>query len=414
MEARATARRKIGVWSGLREIYAHISRRRRREFAAVLVLMLLGALAELATIGSIIPFLSLVAQGASPRLAVFGSLGRMFGGGALVGAAIVFGTIAIVAGIIRLELTWLTQHFVYRLAHELAFETRRRILFQPYSFHISHNSNELIAATDKADILVFDLILPLMQAVIAAFIAAVIVLGLLYLDPVTTIAASAAFFAIYLVVSALTAKRLAANSAIVGTAHEERLKILQEGLGGIRDIIIDNSQVTHLGLFDRVNARLGRARATTNFIALAPRFIVEGVGMVIIAAIVLLVSRRVGGIAVALPILGAFALGAQRLLPLVQTIYTGWSVAAGHRSIVGQMVEILRLPLPESADSRDPLLLRARISVEGVSFSYPGRPDAVSQVTFDIPKGVMIAFTGKTGAGKSTLADLLMGLLQPT
>jgi ATP-binding cassette subfamily B protein len=410
----ATAIQEIGVWSGLREIYAHISGRRRRELAAVLALMLFGALAELATIGSIIPFLSFLSQGTSPRPGIFAIIGGFFGGGAIVGAAIIFGAVAIVAGVIRLELTWVTQHFAFRLGHELALESRRRILLQPYSFHIGHNSSELVTATEKAELLVFDLILPSMQAATAGFIATVLVLGLLYIDPSTTIAASAAFFTIYLAVAALTAKRLASNSAIVGTAHEERLKILQEGLGGIRDIIIDNSQPIHLSLFDRVNTRLGRARATTNFIAQAPRFIIESVGMVIIAAIVLLASKRSGGIAVALPLLGAFAVGAQRLLPLVQTVYTGWSVAAGHRSIVAQMVEILRLRVPQHPAAGSPLPHKARIKIEDVSFSYPGRPETLSRVTFDIPKGAMIALTGKTGAGKSTLADLLMGLLEPT
>jgi ATP-binding cassette subfamily B protein len=417
MAAREAA--NIGVLKGLTEIYAHVSAGRRREFAALLGLMALGALAELGTIGSVIPFLSLLsgqASGSLPSLAsAFSSLGGLFGGDALAGAALVFGAMAVAAGLIRLELGWLTQHFVYCLGHEIALESQRRILLQPYSFHIGHNSSELVAVTAKAEILVFDLVLPLMQTIISASIAAVLIMGLLYIDPFTTLAASSAFVLIYLLVTAFISRRLAVNSQIVGSSYEQRIKVLQETLGGIRDVIIDNGEAERLKLFESVNARLGRARATTNFMATAPRFAVEALGMVVIAAMVVVVSRRSGGIAVALPLLGAFALGAQRLLPLVQTVYAGWSLATGHRSIVGQVIEILRLPLPPETKALSPLALRTAITVDNISFAYPGRPNtlAIANLSFDIPRGAMVALTGKSGSGKSTLADLLTALLEP-
>jgi len=417
MAAREAA--NIGVLKGLTEIYAHVSAGRRREFAALLGLMALGALAELGTIGSVIPFLSLLsgqASGSLPSLAsAFSSLGGLFGGDALAGAALVFGAMAVAAGLIRLELGWLTQHFVYCLGHEIALESQRRILLQPYSFHIGHNSSELVAVTAKAEILVFDLVLPLMQTIISASIAAVLIMGLLYIDPFTTLAASSAFVLIYLLVTAFISRRLAVNSQIVGSSYEQRIKVLQETLGGIRDVIIDNGEAERLKLFESVNARLGRARATTNFMATAPRFVVEALGMVVIAAMVVVVSRRSGGIAVALPLLGAFALGAQRLLPLVQTVYAGWSLATGHRSIVGQVIEILRLPLPPETKALSPLALRTAITVDNISFAYPGRRrPALEEVNLTIERGSRVAVVGLTGSGKSTLADLLMGLLDPT
>ncbi len=203
------------------------------------------------------------------------------------------------------------------------------------SFQIDHNSS--VSATDKTELLVFDLVLPLMQTAISGFIGTVLVVGLIWLDPVATIAAAAGFAIVYILVTLATARRLADNSKVVDSVYDERLKVLQESLGGIRDVIIDQSQAAHLSAFASANERLDRARATTIFIASAPRFIVEALGMVIIAAIVVLLSNRPGGISVAL--LGAFGLGAATL-PLVQTVYAGWSMAAGRRSIVGQVVDM--------------------------------------------------------------------------
>lgn len=386
-------------------------------------MMFVGAIAELATIGSVIPFLALLSRQAGAShlpwpASMFGSPDPSLAPGAIIVTAVAFAAIAVAAGLIRLELAWLTQDFVYRVGHELALGAQRRILSQPYAFHVDRHSSTLISATDKVEVFVFDLLLPLIQMATAGFIASFLLVGLLYISPLATVIAGAAFVTIYALVSAATAKRLLKNSTVVGTAYHERLKIEQESLGGIRDVIIDHSQAMHLDLFDRVNSRLARARATTNFMAQAPRFIVESVGMIVVVAIAVMLSARPGGIASALPFLGALALGAQRLLPLVQTIYTGWSLATAQRSIVGQVIELLRLPLEETDPDNAPALLplKDRIRFDEVTFAYVARPHvlAVQQLSFDVPCGSMIALIGETGSGKTTLADLLMGLISPT
>ena len=422
MEDQPAANSNIGLWRGLRELFQQLSGKRRREFVQLIGLMVVGALVELATVGSVIPFLALLSrQDSATRLSLpaqlLGSIGPGFGSGGVVATAVVFASLAITAGLIRIELAWLTQRFAYKIGHDLALGMQRRILSQSYSFHISRHSSTLITVTDKVEVLVFDVILPLIQTMIAVFIGGFLLIGLLYINAIATLTATVAFLAIYAAVSAITAGHRARNSGVVATGYHERLKIAQESLGGIRDVIIDKSQTMHLALFDQVNSRLARARATTNFIAQAPRFIVESAGMIIIVVIAALLSARAGGLVAALPFLGALAVGAQRLLPLAQTVYNGWSLAAAHRSIVGQVVELSRLPLPLDRDGSGSLLpLKERIRFDRVTFSYPSRPraPAVDNVSLDIVRGSMFAFVGHTGSGKTTLADLLMGLLEPT
>jgi len=151
--------------------------------------------------------------------------------------------------------------------------------------------------------------------------------------------------------------------------------------------------------------------------AVAPRFVVEAVGMAGIAVVAVLIANREDGLAYALPLLGAVALGAQRLLPLLQQVYHGWASVSGHRSSVAEVLELLRLPESAQAvdtSSIDPLPLRERISIEGVSFSYPESQLVLEDVSLEIPCGSIVGFVGKTGSGKSTLADLIMGLIEPT
>jgi ATP-binding cassette subfamily B protein len=414
---------QIGLWASLRQIYRFISHERRRYFKFVVLLMVLGSFAELATIGAVLPFLALLADPSRldylPFLAgLFSAVGAVSGQERLAAATALFVGIALLAGLIRLQLAWASQSFVFKLGHELSVEIQKRILFQPYSFHISWNSSSLISSLEKVQMLVFQMLLPLMQALTAVLMSAFIVVALIYVDPSTAIAAAVAFTAIYLGISAATRRRLERNSRIVGPAYDERVKIIQESLGGIRDVIIDSSQSIYLETFRSIDLRLNEARINTAFIGAAPRFVIEGLGMVLIAVFAILISEREGGLAPALPILGALALGAQRLLPLLQQVYNGWTIAAGNSSTIIDVLGLLRLPLPDAesyAPASEPLPLDDRIRVEQVSFTYgAGRARALENVTFDIPRGSTVALIGTTGSGKSTLADLIMGLLEPT
>jgi ATP-binding cassette subfamily B protein len=414
---------RTSLWSGLRELYGTLSPARKREFYFVLALMLAGAFAELATIGAVLPFLSILADPNGfdrvPGLAaLFGILGAVGREQRLLAAAGMFIAIAVVAGAIRLQLTWSGQKFIFRLGHDLALDIQRRILFQPYTFHVSQNTSSLIAALDKVATLVYYVLLQLMQAAIAAVISVFIVAALVAVDPFTALVSAAAFAIIYLIVSALSRRHLDQNSEVIGSAWDERVKIVQESLGGIRDVLIDGSQPVYLEAFRRVDDRFSSAKTNTAFISAAPRFVIEGLGMALIALLAVLLSTRQGGLAAAVPILGALALGAQRLLPLLQQIYVSWSVAVGNNSILTQVLELVRLPVNAElmeAGQLPALPLRQDIRFEKVGFVYPSRQGAaVKQVSLEIRCGQRVALIGKTGSGKSTLADLVMGLLEPT
>src|SRR5688500_9133985 len=284
-----------GLGADLRQLYRFMSPARRRNFLAVLALMLLGAVAELAAIGAVVPFLSLLAgQGEQPHLPWISGLLEALGAHGreqqLVAASLLFMAAAVIAGALRLQLAWSTQKFVLSLGHELAVEIQRRTLAQPYAYHVSRNSSEIIASLEKVQVLVMQVLLQLMQAVTAAFIALFIIAALVRIDPFTAAVAAVAFGALYALVTMLTRKRLARNSAIVGAAYQHRVQIIQESLGGIRDVIIDDSQAVYLDEFRKIDRRFGRARATTTFIGTAPRFIIEAAGMVVIAALGLAIA----------------------------------------------------------------------------------------------------------------------------
>lgn len=416
LDDKAGAAAKPSIRNDLATIHAAASPARRRQFYRLIALMAVGAFAELATIGSIVPFLSLLADPNALGKFRWLDFGQAVGLGRLTSGGVVFAALAVIAGAIRLRLAWAVQNFSYLLGHEIMVEIERRVLLQPYAFHIEQNTSTLLAAIEKVEVLVFDIILPSMHAMVAGCLAIFIVAALIWVDPVTALIAGAASTIVYVAVSAIARKRLADNSEAIGRSFNERMKVAQESLGNVRDVIIDGTQDVYVRVFKAIDFRLCVARANTAFISAAPRYVIETVGIVIIAAIAIALAHRQGGLATALPVLGAIAFGAQRLLPLLQQVYNGWTTASGYFSVLRQTSELLSLPIEDRpAAAVPPLPLRRAISLENVGFAYSSRRrPALSGVTFDIPAGSAVALIGQTGSGKSTLADVLMGLLQPS
>lgn len=406
----------------LREIFAHVSPQRRRQLLPVLALMLAGALAELVSIGAILPFLALVADPqkamtVGPLRDALASVGLDTPARVVTAAAILFALSAVLAGAVRLLLVWVSQRYVFGIAKELGVAVYSRTLHQPYAYHTGQNSSETLAAINKAQLVSTQLLVPLMQAVSATVIAIFILAGLLFIDPVVALGSGLGFGAIYLLVIVTTRRVMRRNGRIIAKAQGERLQAAGEGLGGIRDVLLDRSQDVFIQRFDEVEARLRSAQATNNFIAQTPRFIVEGLGVVLIAGLALLLSFRDGGLVAAIPLLGALALGAQRLVPLLQLIYSGWAMALTNGGMLHDIVDILRLPDSPQLAGRDAgkLPFGREIVLENVGFRYPSadRP-ALENVSLTIPKGSRVGIIGKTGSGKSTLMDLVLGLLSPS
>jgi ATP-binding cassette subfamily B protein len=406
--------------NSLRQLFCQLSAARRKQFYVVLVLMLVGAVGELATIGAILPFLTLLtnSSGAAAYPLVLDAFGAHMAQERVIAAAAGFSLIVMVAGLVRFQLVRSLQRFSYGLAHDLYLDIERRFLFQPYRFHVEHNTSSLISALDKSEILVFDVIIPLMEAAIASFIALAIVAALVAVDPAIALIAAAVLAIVNGLVSLVTTRHLSRNSTAISTGFDRRLKVVQESLGGIRDVILDRSQDAHLAMLDRVNSSLATARADTAIIASAPRFIVETAGIVVVAVLAVVASRHAGGLAGAIPVLGAVALGAQRLLPLVQQVYHGGSTAFGYLSVVSQTADVLNLPAGDTADAPKhlaPLSFRKSIRLDNVSFAHGGGSRfRLQDISLEIHHGSSVAIVGETGSGKSTLADIIMGLIEPT
>lgn len=409
-----------GFWRSLSRVYALLQPGRRREIWIIAFLTLAGAVTEVATIGSVVPFLALLANGTSSRQfawiePAFTAVGAVSRQQQLLAASAFLVVAAIAAGFARIALVRFTQDFIFAFGHRLSVEIQRRTLMQPFAWHSAHNSSEQLATIEKVELVTASVLLPLVQALAASVLIIAVAAVLLRIAPVATITAGVSLGIAYWAIAAIARQRLESNSQKLNTAFERRIRILQEGLGGIRDVILDGSQDEVLKEFRDADFQVARAQASSTFIGRIPRFVIESAGIIVIAGVALALSGRPGGLLTALPILGALALGAQRLLPLTQQLYDGWSNFSANKRLLEDVVRRLQMPIPKTATAATRLPFTRSIEFRDVGFTYAERSHpAVAGLNFTIEHGARVALTGPTGSGKSTTADLLMGLLEPT
>ena len=404
-------------------IFNHLPNRRRWQSVVVLGLMLVGALAEVLTLGAILPFLALMANPSAastiPAFRVFLSiLGLKPGPNLIVALAVVFCAVVVVTAALRILLSWVTQKFVFRIGFDLGVSVYRRILYQSYSYHVAHSSSAVLSTINKVQDVVNGVMMPFMQAVSSLIIAIAILAGLLLINPVVAVTTGFVFGTIYLLVSAFSRNRLRKNSDVIARAFERRMQTVQEGIGGIRDVLLDHAQPQYLKKFEWIDSSLRDALARNALMYTSPRFVIEGLGMILIVLLSVLLARGPGGLVAALPVLGALALGAQRLLPLFQIIYNGWTQFMGNHASFADIFSTLELPIAPaliSTNAVEPLPFTKLISFDHVAFRYgPGQTDVIHELSLTIPKGSRVGIVGKTGSGKSTVIDLMLCLLAPT
>ena len=388
-----------------------------------MALTAVSAFAEIASLGAVIPFIGVLTQpdalfkwSAVAYLARF--LGLQTADQLLLPLTIGFIAIAVLSNAVRMLLLWASARFTFASGADLSSEVYRRTLYQPYSVHVARNSSEVISGiTNKVSGTVLGVMFPLMTLISSAVTLTATLIALLIIDPRLALVAGFGFGACYGAVTWLSRKRLHSNSRRIATEQTLVVKTLQEGLGGIRDVLLDGTQPIYCDAYRRAEESWRRAQGNNAFIAQSPRFSMEALGMIVIAILAFGLSRRMNGISAALPVLGALALGAQRLLPALQQVYSAWASIAGNRALLEDALELLDQPMPADIASPPPRPIRfvREIRVEQVRFRYTkSGPWVIDGLNLTIAKGARVGLVGGTGSGKSTTLDLLMGLLQPT
>ena len=402
--------------------WTHIPKKRKSQLSALILLTILVSLAEIISIGAVLPFLGaltapdkiLEIQFLQP---LFYKLNILDPSELLFPMTLLFIVAAIISGIMRLILLWTQTRFGYAIGADISILVYRNLLYAPYSLHVSKNSSEFISGiTDKTGMVVTQILLPILLIISSSIILVAIFIALLSIDSFVAVIATLGFASTYGFVSFFTKKRLLIDSDNISKKSNLLIKSLQEGFGGIRDVLIDGTQEVYCKIFRDADLPLRKSQAGITIIGQTPRFIVEALGITILAVLAYYLSKSSEGINNAIPVLGVFALAAQRLLPILQQIYASWTSIIGCSSLLKDILFYLNQGLPEYYSLSSPPLIKFNnyIKLDNLDFRYSSDgPFILKGFTCKIKKGERVGLIGTTGSGKSTLIDIIMGLLLP-
>lgn len=402
-------------------LWRKIERKNRRQIFQILFLMFLASFAEMLSIGAIFPFLAILVE--PDRLMkshyvqnILVLIGIDSTNNLLLLFTSIFCMVTIIAAVIRVALTKLTATCSNTIGANLSLDMYRRTLYEPYLSHTLKNSSEVISQISASGTLVGSVIAPSLNLINSIILFFGILGALILVSPFITLALAGLFGLIYYGLMRLVRIRLQSNSERILRESANVTKSLQEGLGGIRDVILDGVQEFYCRIYEKADSPLRKAYVSNIFLGSAPRFFIEALGMISIAILAYCLSQFGGAGAVTIPILGALALGAQRLLPVLQQIYISIITIQSSGPTLRVCLNLLKQPLPlNRALQLSELSFKKEIRIEEVNFQYcSGATWALKSVNLIIPKGGRIGIMGPTGGGKSTLLDIFMGLLEPS
>lgn len=405
----------------LRVLWRHISPEKQRKLSYLAVALMLSGLAETVSIGTVLPFLFALTLSEEhfqhPLFKPFLQLSNTFlPNQLLLTLTLVFGISVLISGGMRLFGVWATSRLAFSVGADLGLSLYRRVLFQPYEVHVGRNSSAVLnLVSGKVDNVITHIVLPILSLFGHGVMLILILALMMLVNSAVTLLVFSGFGLSYWLISGLTRSKLLHNSQTLVKESTGLVKSVQEGLGGIRDILIDGSQPVYAEQFQRINRALRRVQSNNIFIGAFPRYLMEALGMCFIAVLAYVLIRQQNSAIYAIPLLGLFGLAAQRVLPLLQQCYGAWANIQIGRKSLRDIVEILEKPLPGSdALPSSSIVFQTEIALSQLSFRYDSAtPWILKNIDLSISKGERIGLSGKTGSGKSTLLDIIMGLLQP-
>lgn len=413
--------------TALRYIFRLLTPPERRRAVVLLAMIVVMACLETAGVASVMPFLAVLgnreivkeneilawiyARGGFADTDTF-----LFALGVAALAMMVF------AAVWRTVTRWRMAYFVQMRNHSLSTRLLSAYLHQPYEFFLYRNSSDLSKAVlSEVQMFVNGVLKPVMQLTVQGLVASILVIFLITVDYRVALLATLTILGFYALVYLLVRGFTERNGKSRIAANRMRFSVASEALGGIKEVKVFGLEKTYTDRYKRPSQRQARYQALNNSISQVPRFAIEVIAFGGIIVLTLFLLRMGGSLGDVLPILGLYAFAGYRLLPALQSVYAALVQLRFGIPAARTLAEDLSARERDYLPGRDPSLREDRvhpreaIQLENLSFRYRGSQElALKNIDIEVPVNTSLGIVGETGAGKSTLVDLVLGLVEPT
>lgn len=410
----------------VRQLFSLLSPEQVRQFYILQVLVVVMAFTELLGIASIAPFMTLVGDiSILEKSNVFAELYQLSGITDPIDFVFYTGLLVLVAlsvsTLVSMFTIWKLSLYAARVGTEIADRLYAYYMQEDWQFHASGSSAQLTKQVSTEAMRVTNgIVQPLMQMNAKVVLATLISVSILIYNPIIAITGLFIFALAYFLLYKLVRKKLVSNGQVISQVSTERFRLMNEGFGGIKDVLLLNRSQDFVKRFEESGKVFARALGLNSGISQVPRYFMELIAFgTMIGLVLLLIKLHEGNLGTVLPILAVYALAAFKLLPALQQIYSSIAQIKGNLAAF----EAVKGDLERSVSSHKFITkealpirteLKQQITLSDIKFNYPGKSrPAVNGVTMTIPVNSVVGLVGSSGSGKSTLIDLLLGLLMP-
>lgn len=411
-------------WNSLNKILYVFDKKQKGSIIRLLIAIVIGALFELLGVAAILPFVTLAlspdALTKNKYLNVLFNLMPLNDSGIFL--AVLAALLILIYVFKNVYLLWMN-HSIYKFTYsnqrKLANRLLRCYLSQPYSFFLEHNSADLLQNISTDVVQFYDIVLCLMQLIVEAIVCALLTGYLFVTDKSISIGVLVILCAFFLLFFKVIKKKIKRQGEIVRSNRQGQTKWLLQSFGGIKETKIVQKEGYFLKKFDAEYESFAANHCSYQTLSYLPKPAMETV--VISALLLVVMVKLLRGVESSYFVgtMSVFAVAAYRLLPsfnrisgyLSRIMFAKVSVDAVYRDLI--VVEELEKNECESSVEKE-IPFNEKVSVEGVSFRYPtSEHNVLDEVSLDIPKNKSVAFVGPSGAGKTTMADIILGILMP-
>lgn len=419
----------IYMKKSLRKILGLFTPSEKKQMLLLMGAILVMAIFEVVGVASIMPFMAVLAN--SDVITTNHVLSWVYGRFSFQttnGYLIFLGVIVLVLMVFSNAFTAFTMKKMLRFTYMRNYTLAKRLLInyvsRPYQFFLNRNSTELGKnILSEVSIVIFGVLIPGMQMLAKTTVSVALIAGIFVVDPVLAGVMFGVTGGIYYLVYTIMTKKIAHIGAARTEANRVQHQLASELFGGIKDIKLLGMESEFIRRFSDCSERCAEYQVTHNEIAIFPRYVMESIIFGCIIIIVLYYLVALGGVKQVLPTLAFFGLAGYRLMPSIQQIFSSLTTFQFYHSAVAVLYNDLQssdssLNFPNECltlkSDVKPIRIQRTIVLQNISFAYYGsEKNILNDVSLVIPRNKTIAFVGVTGSGKTTLVDIILGLISP-
>lgn len=409
----------------IEQLFILLTKDQRKRFYALQIMVILMSFTEIIAVASIIPFMALV--GDMNLLQQDTYISKIYRASGLISESqfvLILGVIILIilfiSTVISMFTTWRLSIFATKIGTEIADRLYSYYLNREWLFHTSGSSAQLTKKISYETTRITNgVLVPLLQMNARISLALFMSLTIFIYDPKVALVGLAIFALAYFILYKLVRSRLQINGRAISQGNEERFRLMNEGFGGIKDVLLLGKAYEFIKRFKQTGGVLAYSQGTNAALAQVPRYFMELVAFgSMITLVIYLVAVHDNNLGMILPILSVYALAGFKLLPAFQQIYASTATIKGNIAAFESIHHDLtnssqRKPLKKRI-AQEHLFPKKQISFKHINFSYPGKSELFfKKLDILIPANSIIGLVGKSGSGKSTLIDILLGLIKP-